>query len=47
MGLIEPQFFYHHLSGGPTRKQLLVLDGCIWVLHPVAPWRDLPERFSL
>jgi hypothetical protein len=23
-----------------------MLDGCLWVLHTGAPWRDLPRRFG-
>ena len=43
--MIEP-LLPNKPTGVPRVNDRRVLNGMFWVLHSVAHWRDLPERFG-
>jgi transposase len=43
---IEPLFPQRAKFGRPPGDRRTIVNGILWVLHPGAPWRDLPERYG-
>src|SRR5260370_827517 len=41
--LLPPQ---KPIVGRPAQDHRLILNGILWIVRTVAPWRDLPERYG-